>query len=69
MKQIQEAAVQAVALYGADIWWNSQKGLGEEHQKLINKQGRAVAEIMRSAPVVSVTREAGLWARLSLLNN
>lgn len=39
---VQVAAVQAVALYAAEIWWHGQKGLCEEFQRLVNRQGWAV---------------------------
>lgn len=67
--QIQVAVVQAVVLYGAEICWNCQKGWCEEYQKLLNRQCRAITGMIRSAPVVVVTRETVLRPALSLLNN
>lgn len=39
IRQVQVATVQAVALYTVEILWYSQKGLYEEYEKLVNKQG------------------------------
>lgn len=67
--RIQFAAVQVMALYGTEIWWNGQNDWCEEYQKFINRQGRAVTGMFRLAPTGIVTWEAELWPALSLLNN
>jgi len=41
-KRIQVAAVQAVALYGSELWWHGQKNRAQEVQRLLNEQGRRV---------------------------
>ena len=40
VRRIQIAAVQSVALYGAELWWKNQKNHQNEIQKLINRQAR-----------------------------
>lgn len=42
IRRIQIAAVQSVALYGAEIWWKNQKNHQNEIQKLINRQARSI---------------------------
>lgn len=63
------AAVQAVARYGANIWWQGQRGWCEEYQRLVNRQGRAIRDMFPSAPEGVVIREAGHRLTISLLNN
>jgi hypothetical protein len=38
VKRIQVAAVQAVALYGAELWWQGQKDQRQNIQLMINRQ-------------------------------
>ena len=38
VRRIQIAAVQSIALYGAELWWKNQKTQQSEIQKLINRQ-------------------------------
>lgn len=38
IRLVQVAAVRAVALYGVEISWHSQKGWCERYQKLVNRQ-------------------------------
>lgn len=59
----------AVALYGIEIWWNSQNGLREEYQKLVNRHGRVMTGMFRSAPTGIVASKVWLRPSLSLLNN
>ena len=42
VRRIQIAAVQSVALYGAELWWKNQKNHQNEIQKLINRQARSI---------------------------
>lgn len=58
-----------MVLYGAEILWNGQKDWCKEYQKIINKQGRTVTEILQSASTGIVTRETRLQPTLDLLNN
>lgn len=66
---MQVVAVQAVALYGAKIWWNDQKGWCAEYEKQINRQERAVRGMFRTALRAAVVREVGLRPAVSLLNS
>ncbi|POS82121.1 hypothetical protein EPUL_006259, partial [Erysiphe pulchra] len=69
VRKIQVAAVLSVALYGAELWWRNQKSWADEHQKLVNRQGRTITGMFRSAPIGVVIKEAGLRPATSLLNN
>ena len=69
VRKIQVAAVQSVALYGAELWWRNQKSWADEHQKIVNRQGRTITGMFRSAPIGVVIKEAGLRPATSLLNN
>lgn len=69
IRPVQVAAVLAIALYVADIWWQGQSGMYEDYQKLINRQGQAVIGIFRKVLRIAVLGEAGLRQPLSLFNN
>ncbi len=60
VRKIQIAAVQAIALFGAEIWWRGQKMYQEEIQKLLNRQARAITGMYRSTPVGPLMSESGL---------
>jgi Reverse transcriptase (RNA-dependent DNA polymerase) len=68
VRRIQVAAVQAVALYGAELWWQGQKDRQAHIQLLINRQARATIGALRSTPVGPLLREAGLEPAESVLN-
>lgn len=42
VQKIEIATVQAIAFFGAEIWWYGQKMYQEKLQKLLNKQARAI---------------------------
>lgn len=69
VRRIQVTTLQAVAQYGAEIWWNDQKDCCEEYQKLINRHDTVVRRIFQTAPTGIVTRQARLRPTLYLLNN
>lgn len=69
IRRVQIAVVQVVALYGVQIWWQGQKSWCEEYQGLINRQGRTVTGMFRTALKIAVVRETGLRSAVSLLNN
>ena len=69
VRKIQVAAVQSVALYGAELWWRNQKSWADEHRKIVNRQGRTITGMFRSAPIGVVIKEAGLRPATSLLSN
>jgi len=68
-KQIQVAAVQAVALYGSELWWHGQGNRAQEVQKLLNDQGRRVTGCFRTTPQGALMNDAGLRPAKALLNN
>jgi ribonuclease HI len=69
VRRIQIAAVQATALYGAELWWRDQKTHLEDIQKLVNRQARAVTGAFRSTPTGPLVREAGLTPAKILLDS
>ena len=60
VRRIQVAAVQSVALYGAEIWWKNQKTHQSEVQKLINRQARTITGMYPSSPIAALMSESGL---------
>ena len=60
VRKIQIAAFQAIAFFGAEIWWHGQKKHQAEIQKLLNRQGRAITGMYRSTPIAPLMSEAGL---------
>lgn len=60
MRKTEIAAVQAIAFFGAEIWWHRQKIHQGELQKLLNKQARAITGMYRSTPIGSLMSESGL---------
>ena len=52
VRKIEIAAVQSIALFGAEIWWRGQKTHQEELQKLLNKQARAITGMYQSTLLV-----------------
>ena len=60
VRQIQIAAVQSMALYGAELWWKGQKNLKDKVQLLINQQARAITGMYPSTPFQPLSSEAGL---------
>jgi len=68
-KRIQVAAVQAVALYGSELWWRGQENRAQEVQRLLNEQGRRATRCFRTTPQGAVMNDAGLRPAKALLNN
>jgi len=68
-KSIQVAAVQAVALYGSELWWHGQENRAQEVQRLLNEQGRRVTGCFRTTPQGVLMNDVGLRPAKSLLNN
>ena len=66
--RIQKATAQAVALYGAELWWQGQKDRLEDVQALINSQARAVTGMLRTTPLGPLIREAALEPAEALLD-
>jgi ribonuclease HI len=59
-RRIQVAAVQSVALFGAELWWRGQKDRLDGIQTMINRQARAVTGMLKTTPVGPLVKEAGL---------
>ena len=59
-RRIQIAAVQPIVLYGAELWWKSQKNHETTVQKLLNRQARAITGMYPSTPVHPLLYESGL---------
>jgi len=59
-KRIQVAAVQAVALYGSELWWHGQKNRAQQVQTLLNEQGRRVTGCFRTTPQGALMNDMGL---------
>jgi len=68
-QRIQIAAVQAVALYGAELWWKGQKNRAQEVQQILNEQGRRITGCFRTTPQGALMNDAGLRPAKSILNN
>ena len=66
-RQVQVAAVQSVALYGAELWWQGQKDRLAGIQLMINRQARAITGMLKSTPVGPLVHEAGLAPAEALL--
>ena len=68
-KRIQVAAVQAVALYGSELWWHGQKNKTREVQVLLNEQGRRVTRFFKTTPQVALMNDVGLQPAVAPPNN
>jgi hypothetical protein len=71
VRKTQVAAVQAVALYGAELWWDETRNTGRtaDIQKLVNRQFRSITGMLRTTPIGPLVKEAGLRPADSLLAN
>ncbi len=68
VQRIQIAAVQSIALCGAELWWKQQKNHESTVQKLLNRQARAITGMYPSMPVHPLLCEAGLIPAKLLLD-
>jgi len=58
---VQIACVQGVALYGSKLWWDPNEiGRREDHQLLLNRQGRSTLGALPTTPRVPLMRDSGL---------
>ena len=69
VRRIQVAAVQSVALYGAELWWKGQKNYEKDLQKLINRQARSITGMYRSSPISPLMNDSGLLPAHILLDS
>jgi hypothetical protein len=68
-QRIQVAAVQAVALYGSELWWRGQMDGAQKVQKVWNEQGRRVTGCFRTTPQGALMNHAAFRPAEALLNN
>jgi hypothetical protein len=69
VRRIKVAAVQAVALYGAELWWDRQKDPREDMQLLVNRQARAISGALPPTTLGPLTKQSGLRSEEPLFNN
>jgi hypothetical protein len=71
VRKIQVAVVQAVAVYGAELWWDETKNIGRttDFQKLVNRQSSSITGMLRTTPLGPLIKGAGLRSPDSLLEN
>jgi hypothetical protein len=69
VRRVQITAVQSVALYGAEIWWRSQKTWAQDIQQLINRQVKAITRALKTTPIGPLVKEAALIPAESLLDD
>ena len=67
--RIQVASVQAVVLYGSELWWHGQKNRAQEVQVMLNEQGRRVTGCFRTTPQGALMNDAGVQPATALLNH
>ena len=61
VRAVQIACVQAVALYGSELWWDPREiGRQEDRQLLRNRQARSTLGVLPTTPMVAHMRESGL---------
>ena len=65
VRRTQVACVQAVALYGSELWWKGEAvrstiGMANDLQKLVNQQARDVTGCFRSTNQGELMLESGL---------
>lgn len=60
MRRVVIAAVNSVALFGADVWWRRQKDLERRLQLLLNSQARVITGLLKSTPIAFLLENACL---------
>ena len=63
------AAVQAVALYGSELWWCGQDGRAQKVQKLLNEPARRVNRCFKTTLQGALMNNAELRLAKAMLNN
>jgi hypothetical protein len=74
VRRTQVACVQAVALYGSELWWKGEGekgtiGRASDIQSLTNQQARAITGCFKSTNAGQLVLMSGLRPAHSLLNN
>ena len=61
VRAIQVACVQAVALYGSELWWDpNEPGRRDDLQLLLNRQARSILDALPTTPRGALIRDSGL---------
>ena len=61
VRAVRVACVQAVALYGSELWWDpSEVGRRDDLQLLLNQQARSMLGALPTTPQGALMRESGL---------
>jgi predicted amidohydrolase len=61
VRAVQIACVQAVALYGSELWWDPKEtGRQEDLQLLFNRQARSTLGALPTMPLGALIRDSGL---------
>ena len=61
VRAVQIACVQAVALYGSELWWDPKEvGRQDDLQLLLNQQARSTLGAMSTTPRGAIMRDSGL---------
>jgi hypothetical protein len=64
------ACVQAVALYGSELWWDSKEvGRRDDLQLLLNRQARSILGALPTTPRGALMRESGLTPAPGILDS
>ena len=69
VRKVQVACIQAIALYGSEVWWKGQKNRLEDIQRMVNQQAREITGCLRTTPIGPMVKEAGLRPAVSLVEN
>lgn len=68
MRRVTVAAVNSVALYGAEVWWRGQQDRLKRIQLLLNSQARAITGMLPSTPIPALLEAASLPRAQDLLD-
>jgi hypothetical protein len=70
VRAVQIACVQAVALYGSELWWDPKEvGRRDDLQLLLNRQARSVLGALRTTSRGALMRDAGLTPTSVILDS
>lgn len=68
MRRIAVAAVNSIALYGAEVWWRGQQDRAKRLQMLLNSQARTITGLLPSTPISTLLSAACLPRAKELLD-
>ena len=69
MRQVVVAAVNSIALYGAEVWWQGQQDRAKRLQLLLNSQARTITGLLLSTPIPTLLTAACLPQAEELLDH